>query len=118
MAYRKHFFVADVEDLAFGRVGFVGCEQQRVRKVFRVTVVMECQPVVGDDDARPAVENAAHDEPFAGSELIRPVHVRIAKVHRGRMMLQHRLLGAHDPVALFVFVGLGDHRRVLGDRHR
>ena len=61
LADRQHLLVADVEDLARGRVGLLDREQQRVREVLGVAVVVEGEAVVGDDDARATVEDAPHD---------------------------------------------------------
>src|SRR5690349_23746989 len=52
-------------------VGVVDAEQDRVREVHRVAVMVERQPVVGDDDAAATVEHAAHDRPLAGHQLVR-----------------------------------------------
>ena len=118
LADRQHLVVADVEDRARGRVGLFDREQQRVREVLGVAVVVQREAVVGDDDAVAAVEDAAHDRPLARRELVRTVDVRIAEVRGARMVREHRLLGADDAVALLVVRGRVDGRRVLGDRHR
>ena len=118
LADRQHLLVADVEDLARRRVGLLDREQQRVREVLGVAVMVQREAVVGDDDAVAAVEDPAHDEPFARHELMRAVHVRVAEVRGAGMVGEHRLLGAHDAVALLVVLGSVDGRRVLRDRNR
>ena len=73
-----------LKTLPGGGVGLLEREQQRVREVLGVAVVVQRQPVVGHHDAAPAVEDAAHDEPLARHELVRPVHVRVAEVRGAR----------------------------------
>ena len=62
----------------------------------------------------PTVEDATHHAPLARRELVRPVHVRVAEVRGGRVVLEHQLLGARDAVALLVVARVLDRRRVLG----
>src|SRR3954468_17221555 len=105
---------ANVEQSAGRGVGLFEREQQRVRDVLRVAVVVEGETVVGDDDATAAVEHATYHDPFARRELVGPVHVRVSEVRCVGVVFEHRLLGPHDAIALLVFRRVGDGRGVFG----
>ena len=102
LADAEHLLVADVEDLPGGGVGLLEREQERVREILGVPVMVQREAVVGDHDPTPTVEHAPHDEPLARHELVRPVHVRIAEVRGVGMDREERLLGARDAVPLLV----------------
>ncbi len=118
LADAQHLLVADVEDLPGGGVGLLEREQERVREVLGVAVMVQRETVVRHHDPAPTVEHPAHDEPLARHELVRPVHVRIAEVRGVGMDREEHLLGAGDAIALLVLRGLLHRGRVLGDRHR
>ena len=96
-----------------------GCSSARssaAGDVLRVTVVVEGEAVVGDDDALAAVEHTPHHDPLPGRELVRAVHVRVTEVGGVGVRGEHRGFGTDDPVALLVVLRHLDGRRVLGDR--
>ena len=99
------------------RSGCSTAARDRGRDVLRVAVVVERQPLVGDDEPPPAVEDAAHDRPLTRDHLVRPVQVRVAEVRRGRVGREHGLLRAHDPVPLLVDGGIDHQLRILPHGH-
>ena len=89
-----------------------------MREVLGVAVMVQREPVVGDDDPTAPVEHASHHEPLARYELVGPVHVRVAEVRRVGMQREHDLFGTRDAVALLVLVGFLHRGCILGDRYR
>ena len=118
LADRQHLVVGAVEDVAGGVLVAVDAAQHGVGEVLGVAVVVEGEAVVGHHDAGAAVEDAPHDAPLAGHDLQRPVGVRVAEVGGPGVVAEDDLLGAGDPVALLVLLGLGHERGRLVDRHR
>ncbi len=117
LADRQHLLVPDIEQLARGRVGLLDRQQERMGEVLGVAVVVQREPIVGDDYPVAPVEDPTDDQPFARRELMRTVHVRVAKMRRARMVLEHRGLGSGDAVSLLVVARSLDDRRVLADRY-
>ncbi len=118
LPHREHLVVRRVEHVTSCCAGVVDGEQDRVGEVLRVAVMVQREAVVGDDDALATVEDPPHDRPLPWRELVRPVHVRVPEVRGGGMVLEHRLLRPHDPVALLVLGRIRDLRRALRHRHR
>ena len=110
--------VAAVVAAAGGRLRLVERQEHGVRQVSRPAVRFEAEAGVGQQQPAATVEQAPHDRPLTGDDLVRPVDVGVAEQRAVGVVLEHRVLGADHGRRERHLVRRGHDRIGLPDRDR